>query len=123
VEDGKAMNPLDAARAYLAKLPSAVSGAGGHDATFRAACCLVRFGLADGDAMTLLREWNVTHCRPPWTEKELIHKLKDARRGAGCEVRASMTKPAVRVIWKIGRNTLESAAPIYTPSSASEIQQ
>jgi len=57
------MNILDAARAYLAKLPPAISGTGGHNATYRAACCLVRFGLADGDAMILLRQWNGTHSR------------------------------------------------------------
>jgi len=59
------MNQLETARAYLAKLPPAISGAGGHDATFRAACWLVRRGLAEGDATTLLRQWNGTHCQPP----------------------------------------------------------
>jgi len=98
------MNSLTSCLAYLAKLPSAVSGAGGHPSTFRAACECVRFGLSDADALTLLREWNGTHCRPPWTEKELAHKLADARRTAGGNVR-SFQKPAhaVRVVWKIER--------------------
>jgi hypothetical protein len=87
-----------------------------------AACCLVRFGLADGDAMILLRQWNGTHCQPPWTEKELAHKLADARRGAGYEVRAFTPKPAVRVVWKIERNTPNSAAPIQPPACPTDIQ-
>jgi hypothetical protein len=117
------MNTLDAARAFLAKLPPAISGTGGHNATYRAACCLVRFGLADGDAMILLRQWNGTHCQPPWTEKELAHKLADARRGAGYEVRAFTPKPAVRVVWKIERNTPNSAAPIQPPACPTDIQE
>ena len=98
------MNSLTSCLAYLSKLPSAVSGAGGHPSTFRAACECVRFGLSDADALTLLREWNGTHCRPPWTEKELAHKLADARRTAGGNAR-TFRKPAqaVRVVWKIER--------------------
>jgi hypothetical protein len=116
-------NTFEAAIAYLAKLPPAISGAGGHDATFRAACSLVRFGLTDGDAMALLRQWNSTHCQPIWTEKELKHKLADARRAAGYEVRAVTSKPAVRVVWKIERKQPNSAPPIQPPTCASGIQQ
>ncbi|HEV7924504.1 MAG TPA: hypothetical protein VGR14_04070 [Verrucomicrobiae bacterium] len=108
-------NTFEAARAYLSKLPPAISGAGGHDATFRAACSLIRFGLADGDAMALLRQWNGTHCQPPWTEKELIHKLRDARRLAGRKARTITTKPAVRVVWKIGRQVAGAGFDHHSP--------
>src|SRR6476469_5594880 len=97
------MRFVDAARAHLAKLPPAISGAGGHPATFRAACWLIRFGLSDTDALDLLREWNRTHCQPPWTEKELKHKISDARRRAGGQVRALRPKPPNEVVWKIKR--------------------
>src|ERR1700686_168491 len=80
--------PIDRARAYLAKLPPAISGSGGHSATFRAACECVRFGLADLDAMACLREFN-QRCRPLWTEKELAHKLADARRVVSGQVERS----------------------------------
>jgi hypothetical protein len=66
------------ARAYLAKLPPAINGQGGHAATFAAACRLVEFGLSFEQALPLLMEWNETHCLPPWTEAELRHKLADA---------------------------------------------
>ena len=109
------MDNLKACRRYLAKLPPAVSGDGGSRATFRAACECVRFGLSDGDAMALLREWNGTHCQPPWTEKELAHKLKDARRVATGEPHhAIQPKPAFRVVWKIERK----AVPVIAEPSA-----
>lgn len=110
------MNTVAACRAYLAKLPFAVSGAGGHPATLRAACECVRFGLSDGDALALLREWNGTHCQPPWTEKELAHKLTDARRKAGRQVR-TFTQPraAVRVVWQITRKAKPAIAEPVKP--------
>jgi hypothetical protein len=71
------------ARAYLAKLPGAVSGERGHDRTFRTACVLVLgFGLTPNQAYPLLAEWN-TSCEPPWTEKDLRHKLHDADKQTG----------------------------------------
>lgn len=67
--------------AYLARVPGAVSGYGGHKATFKVACKLVEFGLDDRAAFALLSEWN-ERCEPPWTERELTHKLEDARKVA-----------------------------------------
>jgi hypothetical protein len=108
------MNSLGGARAYLAKLPPAISGAGGHNATFRAACCLYRLGLRDNDALLLFREWNGTHCHPPWTDKELAHKPSDARKVASVPQRLPLRAPAsVRVVWKLERNP--SPAPIEPP--------
>jgi len=72
------MNTIERARAYLAKLPPAIAGAGGHAATFAAACRLVEFGLSFEQAAPLLAEWNETHCQPHWTGSELSHKLADA---------------------------------------------
>lgn len=74
------MNTTARARAYLAKLPPAIAGQGGHAATFAAACRLVEFGIGADTAFELLREWNGTHCQPPWTERDLRHKLADAYR-------------------------------------------
>lgn len=68
---------------YLAEIPPAISGQGGHNQTFRAACVLViGFNLSVDDAMPLLAEWN-TRCQPPWTEKELLHKLESADKQPG----------------------------------------
>ena len=73
------MTNLDRAMAYLEKLPDAISGAGGHDATLRAACECVRFGLTDGELWEALCWYNVNKCRPQWSEKELTHKIESAK--------------------------------------------
>lgn len=78
-------NIVERARSYLAKMPGAVSGQGGHNATFAAAVTLVRgFALSETDALPLLLEWNAK-CIPPWTEAELRHKL--------CSAANSSSKP------------------------------
>ena len=71
------MTQQERAARYLAKLPAAVAGQGGHAATFVAACRLVEFGLDEAAAWELLCEWN-TRCKPPWSEGDLRHKLVDA---------------------------------------------
>jgi hypothetical protein len=74
---------INRARAYLAKIPSAVSGSGGHDQTFAAACAVVRgFDLTIEEALPLLREYS-ERCEPPWSEQEILHKLEDADKQEG----------------------------------------
>lgn len=78
------MTPLERALAYLDKLPPANSGSGGHAATFRAACALVRvFNLDADDMRQAMAWWNANRCNPAWSDAELEHKIKDARRLAG----------------------------------------
>ena len=48
------------------------------------------FDLADGDALTVLREWN-GGCQPPWCEAELIHKIKSAQTATHREARGHLT--------------------------------
>jgi len=69
---------LTRARQYLAKIPPAVSGAGGHQQTFSAAVSLVwGFGLDVSQALTIMQEYNA-RCSPPWSEAALAHKVNDA---------------------------------------------
>jgi hypothetical protein len=56
----------------------AISGSGGHNATFRAACCLRDAGFSEAEALAEMVEWNQTNAEPPWTVKELLHKVRDA---------------------------------------------
>ena len=70
------------ARAYIATLPAAIEGQNGSGACFHAACVLVKdFALSTDDAYPLLEEYN-QRCKPPWSEKQLRHKLKDATKKA-----------------------------------------
>jgi hypothetical protein len=72
-------NVLCRARKYLAQLPDAVAGTGGHNATLRAASVLVGgFGLDERTALQLLEEWNAHHCHPAWSRRELLHKIRSA---------------------------------------------
>lgn len=80
-------NHADAERravAYVDRLPPAVSGEGGHDATYRAACECVRFGLDEAATYRVLQRYN-TRCVPPWSESELRHKVESAHAHAAHE--------------------------------------
>jgi RepB DNA-primase from phage plasmid len=71
---------LERARRYLAVLPPAIAGSHGDVHTFRVCCRLVRgFALDDGEALSVLQEWN-SRCQPPWSEPELAQKVLRARR-------------------------------------------
>jgi hypothetical protein len=72
------LSVIERARRYVAKLSPAVSGQGGHGATFHVAAVLVHgFALGEADAQALLREYNA-RCLPPWSEGELVHKVQSA---------------------------------------------
>jgi hypothetical protein len=74
---------IDRARKYVAQMPPAISGQAGHNATFRVACVLaLGFALPEPDALNILREYNQT-CQPPWSERELQHKITQAGKQPG----------------------------------------
>ena len=69
--------------AYLDHTPPAVSGEGGHNRTYGLICRVFEIfpelrHRDDGEMLILLQEWN-GRCQPPWTERELLHKIRDAR--------------------------------------------
>ena len=74
---------IDRARKYIAKCPPAISGQDGHGATFHVACVLVLgFCLDENSALVLMREYS-ERCNPPWSEKELVHKVRQAAKQPG----------------------------------------
>jgi hypothetical protein len=99
------LNIKDKARQHLRDAPSAVSGKGGHNITFRLAIDLVQgFSLSQGDALDLLREWN-NRCQPPWSEYELKHKVEDAGK-------AERKKPAGWLCLSSNRGRYTLPAPL-----------
>lgn len=67
------------AQRYLDALPPAIAGEHGDLHTFRVCCRLVRgFALSDDEALSLLANWNA-RCRPPWSGRELMAKVRRAR--------------------------------------------
>jgi hypothetical protein len=70
---------LRRAAAYLDRIPPAISGSGGHSQTYAAATAMVHgFGLDPEAAFSLLWDRYNPRCQPPWSEKELRHKVGDA---------------------------------------------
>jgi len=70
---------LRRASGYLARIPPAIAGSGGHDQTWDAVIKVVRgFALDEETAFRLLRAEYNPRCTPPWPEKDLRHKIRDA---------------------------------------------
>ena len=70
---------VERASRYLAAMPPAISGSGGHAAAFRAALVLVRgFQLPPDEALKLLAQDFSPRCQPPWSLWELKHKVQSA---------------------------------------------
>jgi hypothetical protein len=65
---------------YISKI-QAIAGQDGHGNTYRAACVLADSGLSEGEALVALQEWNRTNADPPWSDRDLLHKVKSAFAG------------------------------------------
>ena len=74
---------VEHARKYVARIPGAVAGSGGHNATFHVACVLVKgFELSPDEAFDVLKDWNAG-CEPQWADHELKHKIQSALKAGG----------------------------------------
>jgi hypothetical protein len=68
------------AQRFLLAVEPAVAGQHGDLRTFRICCRVVRgFQLSDHEAISVLSEWNA-RCQPPWSERELLMKVQNARK-------------------------------------------
>ena len=117
------MTTLQRAALWLSKVPPAISGSGGHNATYTAAVGLVHgFALSHVDSLTLLEDWNKS-CQPPWKATELAYKLREAASRAhnkpkGHLLEAGGSSPSgsfdiSRVTFK---KPVADAAPVPVPS-------
>jgi hypothetical protein len=71
---------IERAKRYVASVPPAIAGQHGDVHTFRVCCRLTRgFALDDEQALYVLSKWNA-RCQPPWSEAELLDKLRRAAR-------------------------------------------
>lgn len=72
------LSVIERAGRYVSAMPQAVSGSGGHAATFNVAVALIHgFALSEEEAWPILCGFN-DRCSPPWSERELRHKLASA---------------------------------------------
>ena len=75
--DAPLTQKLRRASAYLARVPGAISGSGGHAQTWIAVQAVVQgFDLPEGIALALLLDEYNPRCDPPWSEGELRHKVE-----------------------------------------------
>jgi len=75
---------VERARKYVARMDASVSGSRGHDRLFAAASALVHgFALDQESALQILRSEFNPRCDPPWSERELLHKVGQAAVHAG----------------------------------------
>lgn len=65
---------------YVQTCNPAISGSGGHNATFRVACKCFQFGLDESAAWRVMQWYNANKCDPPWSEREIGHKINSARK-------------------------------------------
>lgn len=81
---------------YLERCPPAIGGENGHGTAFGICCALFKAfpelrERSDDDAALLLGAWNA-RCLPPWSDHELRHKIRDARKNAGVSVPSSQSE-------------------------------
>lgn len=108
------------ALAYLDRLPPAISGNGGHAATYAAATVLVHGFEIDPDrALALLLDHYNPRCEPPWTEKELQHKVASAATKPHREPRGWLLNDAVEAVVdaKVDLSALVGLAADIAPQS------
>lgn len=73
--NGNGLELLDRVLKYVAKMPPAISGSGGHNATLDVVRVCKGFGLDEDQTLDVLHDYNEC-CQPAWSERELIHKAK-----------------------------------------------
>lgn len=78
--DRRHIDVISRARMWMSKVDPSIQGQHGSNTAIRAIERVVRgFEIdSDDDAMFVLEEWN-QRCKPPWSEKELLHKIRDGR--------------------------------------------
>lgn len=85
-------------RAYVAKMDPAIQGSNGSGACFEVANVVTHNGLTSDEEWSIMLEYN-QRCDPPWSERELRHKLESARNAENPRVledrpRSVPTRPA-----------------------------
>jgi hypothetical protein len=65
---------------WLAKCEPAISGQRGHDKLLWAASVGPKFDLSEGATLQLLKADYNPRCEPPWSDRELEHKIAEAYR-------------------------------------------
>jgi hypothetical protein len=97
---------------YLSVCDPAISGAGGHNTTFRLACTLLHgFCLSPIEAFRLLKVYN-ERCQPPWSDSELRHKILSAANADSAKGHGYLLNADIASLASSPASELVSPAPI-----------
>lgn len=78
-EDDERGELIRRCRLYLEKEPPAVEGEDGSGRCYHVAgVCYGGFALNEEECLIAMQDWNL-RCRPPWSEKELRHKIESVK--------------------------------------------
>lgn len=109
------LSVYERAQKYVSKMDAAISGSGGHDATFAVAKALVDgFALSKEEALSILREYNA-RCSPPWKENELIHKVNSVKDASGYLLKDSDSSTARPSSANLPAARAAEPAPAFDP--------
>lgn len=67
--------PVRHGKAYIKHI-RAISGQRGHDETYRAVCRLLDAEMSESEALLCMQAWNQTNAVPPWSDRDLLHKIR-----------------------------------------------
>lgn len=82
------------AELYVKHIPGAIQGSNGSAATFRACMFIARgFALTQDEAFYVMKPWNQT-CQPPWSDRDLRRKVREALERGGMQVGCLLEKEA-----------------------------
>jgi RecA-family ATPase len=90
------MSITEQAQRYIDAIPSAVSGDSGHTQTFKVALALVEgFSMSAAEARPMMVDYS-NRCDPPWSEREIDHKLAEAEKLCDPAKRGKLVKCGVK---------------------------
>jgi len=97
------IDKLERALRYAANCEPAVSGSSGHNATFGVAAQICQgFDLTEDATFEVLRDGYNALCKPPWSERDLRHKAREA-------AKAQSKKPRG---WLLNEDHLIASPPV-----------
>ena len=88
--------PADEVRCveFISRMPPAISGNSGDMQTYGAACRCRDFGLTQIQAFNVLRDYFNPRCLPPWSDKDLKAKIKNAYKYNKDPIGIKLSNPA-----------------------------
>lgn len=82
---------------YVSKMPPSISGNGGHDRLYAAACKTVELGCNRAEARSVIDTAFNPRCEPPWSPEKIEHKLDAALQNTSPDTDTLVAEPDRRI--------------------------